>query len=345
MELTSLHPQLLTKQDDLDLLKDTLTQDLTPSEFLLFVRTCQHTGLDPFQHQIYAFMRKYKDKNGKWQQKLSIQTGIDGFRLIADRTRCYAPGRETTYTYDEKGNVESATAYIKKFVGSVWHEVAETAFMEEYKPAHGQDHMWRKMPRVMLAKVAEARSLRRAFPAEMYGLYTRDEMAQSEEPEPTKKLEAHVGAPPEVAEVILPQLAAPQINALAKTPLEIAPSPGPGKALLLAVKPDPVRKASLGVLHSVFRQAGFGIGEKELDRQLRLDFSTMLLGTHIDSFKELRVNERGELIRKMVGIKGKFDTPEMVFGFAHYIIDQDTPILEGSDCNMAIYNYLKSLEV
>ena len=37
---------------------------------------------------------------------------------------------------------------------------------------------WRKMPEVMLEKVALARALRRAFPAMLGGIYTRDEMEE-----------------------------------------------------------------------------------------------------------------------------------------------------------------------
>jgi hypothetical protein len=41
-------------------------------------------------------------------------------------------------------------------------------------------HMWSTKPRVMLGKCAETLALRRAFPAELSGIYTQEEMPEGE---------------------------------------------------------------------------------------------------------------------------------------------------------------------
>jgi phage recombination protein Bet len=162
------------------LLKQTVCKGSSDDELQLFLHACVRTGLDPFMKQIYAIKRG---------NAMTIQTGIDGYRLIAERTENYSPGKEPSYQYDDNKNLISATAYVKKKTSDgTWHEVCATAFYSEYvqkfdgKPSS----FWLRMPHNQLAKCAEALALRKAFPANLSGIYTFEEMGQAsviEEPQ------------------------------------------------------------------------------------------------------------------------------------------------------------------
>ena len=164
--------------EKVELIKDTIARGASDDELMLFLHLAQRSGLDPFSRQIYLIERR-ANVNGEWKTTRQPQTGIDGLRLIADRTDRYAPGRQPSYTYDAAGGLLTATAYVKKFVRGEWHEIAATAHYDEYvqRKKDGQpNQMWAEKPHIMLAKCAEALALRRAFPAEMSGLYTADEI-------------------------------------------------------------------------------------------------------------------------------------------------------------------------
>lgn len=156
--------------EQIELIKKTVCKGATDNELQLFLYTCKHAGLDPLLKQIYAIKRG---------GTMTIQTSIDGLRLIAERTERYSPGKETVYAYDEKKGLLSATSYVNKMTpDGTWHEVAATAYFAEYAQAfNGRlTNFWLKMPHVMLAKCAEANALRRAFPFELAGLYSSEEM-------------------------------------------------------------------------------------------------------------------------------------------------------------------------
>jgi phage recombination protein Bet len=168
-------------EDKIQLLKNTVCKGATNDELQLFLHVCSRTGLDPFRNQIYAIKRNTKDG-----ARMTIQTGIDGFRLVAERTERYAPGKEPTYEYDQQGKLVAATSYIKKQTADgTWHEVSAKAHWDEYAQVYNgkPSQFWAKMPHVMLAKCAEAIALRKAFPADFSGIYTTEEMAQADNTE------------------------------------------------------------------------------------------------------------------------------------------------------------------
>lgn len=174
MKIEDGHPDLPRNEvinfteGQIKIIREMIAKNLTDDEFQLFIYVCKHRKLNPLTREIYAIKRG---------NQMTIQTGIDGFRLIAERTGKYSPGKCTQFSYDENGKLIAATAFVKKYVVNEWHEVSATAFLNEYQ---GAGPMWNKMPSVMLEKVAESRALRRAFPSDLSGLYTTDEMSQSQ---------------------------------------------------------------------------------------------------------------------------------------------------------------------
>jgi phage recombination protein Bet len=152
----------------LELLKRTICKDSTNDEFELFIEVAKRSGLNPFARQIHAVKRA---------GKMVIQTGIDGYRLIADRTGKYAGSDDPIFDDEKKPNKATVTVY--KLVEGTRCAFTASARWEEYHPGDSQGFAWKKMPCVMLGKCAESLALRKAFPAELSGLYTNEEMEQA----------------------------------------------------------------------------------------------------------------------------------------------------------------------
>ena len=178
-------------QDQVKLIRDTFAKGASESEFQLFLAVAQKKGLDILSRQIHLVKRW----DAKAQREVcEIQTGIDGYRLIADRTGRYE-GQSGPFWCGADGqwvDVWLATEPPRAAKVGVWRAGCREPFWgvalfseycQTYKDkASGQvrpNPMWARMPAAQLAKCAEALGLRKAFPAEMSGIYTSEEMGQA----------------------------------------------------------------------------------------------------------------------------------------------------------------------
>jgi len=173
-------------------LKQLGIKDVTRADLQVFLHYCQRTGLDPFSRQIYMIARRTKE-NGEWVSKQTIQVGIDGLRVIAQRAArrdgvslSYGP----TKWYDDDGNeypvwvrlkppaAASVTIYRD---GKPFPGVARFASFAAYTGQGQLQGQWAVMGDHLIAKCAEAQALRKAFPHDLEGIQVTDEAGQSRE--------------------------------------------------------------------------------------------------------------------------------------------------------------------
>lgn len=203
----------LANPEKLDLIQSTIMPPgSTRDEFDLFIETCRMTGLNPIVKQIYPM------KSGGKNPKLSIVVGIDGYRLIAQRTGEY-DGQDGPFWCGEDGiwrdvwvsKAPPLAAKVVVYRSGVNRGFTGIANYDAYVQTSknwdtnqvGPNPMWTKMPANQLAKCAESLALRKAFPAQMSGIYTEEEMGQSQNGEqvavadtrPRKAAPAAIAAP------------------------------------------------------------------------------------------------------------------------------------------------------
>ncbi len=156
---------------------------LNDHEFEAFISAAQRYRLNPLANQIYAQVRFSKNKKtGKVEKKVAYCTNIDGYRLVADRTGAYAGNDDPVFDDESKPKKASVTVY--KIVGGQRCGFTASARWDQYFPGPELGFMWNRMPHLMLGKCAEALALRKAFPADLAGIYVDEERQRVDITEP-----------------------------------------------------------------------------------------------------------------------------------------------------------------
>jgi phage recombination protein Bet len=173
-------------EEQVSLIRRTICPEATEDELALFVQRCRSTGLDPFTGQIYLVKRK--------GSPATMQTGIDGFRLVAQRTGerdgmdapqwCGKDGVFMPIWTGSEPPVACTITVYRKGHSKGYPAIAYWDFYAQTKAGGELNYMWSKGGPHMLAKCSEALALRQAFPNELSGLYTADEMHQASEVTP-----------------------------------------------------------------------------------------------------------------------------------------------------------------
>jgi phage recombination protein Bet len=182
--------------DDIALMKRTVARGATDDELALFIHQIQRTGLDPLSNQIYFIKRRVRNKDtGNYDEVASIQTGIDGYRLIAERTGKYE-GQEGPFWCGEDGVWKDVWTSVRERpfaskVGIVKRgarmPVWGVVYWDEQvqRKANGEpNQIWSQLPKRMLANAAERLAFRKAFPNELSAIHAYLEGEEPNLPEP-----------------------------------------------------------------------------------------------------------------------------------------------------------------
>lgn len=173
-------------------------EDVGEGDLQVFHHVCQRSGLDPFARQIYMIGRKasvFDDDAGGWTKvtKFTIQTGIDGFRLIgrraADRAKHKVSVEAPLWAHEDGSwrpvwrSMWGAPVAAKVTIRRDGEPFEAVALFDEYCQTNKSGEAtgtWRTRPAGQLAKCTEALAWRMAFPQDFSGIYTDDEMAHTE---------------------------------------------------------------------------------------------------------------------------------------------------------------------
>lgn len=145
--------------NQIDLIRGQVAPDASPDELALFLQVASSRGLDPFARQIHA-VHRWDARVGR--KKMAIQVGIDGYRVLAERTGEYAGNEDAVFFESPDGtHPVKATVTVWRLIHGNRVPFTASARWAEYaqRKKDGElSAMWKRMPWVMLGKCFDSQT-------------------------------------------------------------------------------------------------------------------------------------------------------------------------------------------
>lgn len=220
-DLTSASAAFTSAQ--LTIIKRSVAPDTNDDEFNLFVETCKLYGLNPMKRQIGA--RVYSKDDAKKRKMAIITEIGGLRAIAARQRDYRPDDDEPDYTTDPTlvspanplGIVRAKVSAFKMDENKVWQRCVGVAYWDEFapmiadyewietgevwkdtgkpkkkkvlkpgsEPKLDDSGNWVKMPRLMIAKCAEAQALRKGWPEDLSGIYEAAELDRADMEERT----------------------------------------------------------------------------------------------------------------------------------------------------------------
>jgi phage recombination protein Bet len=146
--------------------------NVTDKEIMMFLALCKYQKLNPFLREVYLI--KYGTETA------TMVTGKETFLKRAMKNEKYA-GHETGMSTD--GKKAWAKIHLHGYKVPIMCEVDYSEYVGLKKDGT-PNRMWKSKPRTMLKKVALVQALREAFPDDLGGMYSQEEINTIDQPLP-----------------------------------------------------------------------------------------------------------------------------------------------------------------
>jgi phage recombination protein Bet len=261
-------------------------KNASQEDMLVFLHYCAKTRLDPFSKQVYLLERRTKE-GGEWVSKQTVQVGIDGYRLIAQRAAqregVYIEYEETIwFDHDEqphrmwlsdKPPAAALVTVVKHLPSGVKLRFPGMARFDSYAAWSRGDNryltgQWGVMGDHMIEKCAEAFALRRSFPQDLGGMYVEEELQNDPQPDDyrTPKMQAMHRGPASDDDWVVPGTVDGETGEVkTETPADPPKTDKPPKS---PENPKPpAATAAQAQMMAIFREYGFAGRPKEHERR------------------------------------------------------------------------------